>query len=91
MLMFLLAPLCTGHACTGQRYLLLESGTGYRSPQYPVWVIHVIPAIPACQLTPRADIRPMPVFMITRPKQGSEGSENPSPFQMDPSVLRRQQ
>src|SRR5262249_16156578 len=31
------------------------------------WVIHVIPAIPACPVRPRADIRPMPAFVSTRP------------------------
>src|SRR5262249_15375974 len=31
------------------------------------WVIHVIPAIPACRFAPRADLRPMPAFVSTRP------------------------
>jgi hypothetical protein len=30
-------------------------------------LIHVIPAIAACRFAPRADIRPMPAFVSTRP------------------------
>jgi hypothetical protein len=46
--------------------------TPRRSKIFRLWVIHLIPAIPACPVRPpRADIRPMPAFMGTRFRYGT--------------------
>src|SRR5262249_61049394 len=47
--------------------------TNRPTPHLPPWFgYHVIPAIPACSVRPKSDIRPMSAFTRARPSAGKQ-------------------